>query len=88
MAENELMFFNSILVPNSVSVSLFIDIFTSILICHFSISASDILLNLTILCSSFRNSITSSVLLKSGQVTTSIKGVHARLKSNNAFLFS
>ncbi|OQB42187.1 MAG: hypothetical protein BWY04_00408 [candidate division CPR1 bacterium ADurb.Bin160] len=79
--QNEFMFFNSTLVHKG-SLSFFlIEIFTSTLICHFSISALEILLYLTILCSSFKNSTTSSSFEKSGQVTISIKGVPARLKS-------
>jgi hypothetical protein len=55
--------------------------FTSTLICPFSISASDKLFHFAILCISLANSTASSEEEKSGHVTISINGVHARLKS-------
>ena len=84
MAEKEFMFFNSTLVQYWSDSFFLTDMFTSHLICHFSMSASAMSLYLTILWSSLRNSTTSSELVKSGLVTISTRGVPARLKSNSA----
>ena len=81
---NELMFLISALVPNGSCSDFLNEIFTSTLIWPFSKSASPISLYLTNLWSSFKNSITSSELLKSGKVTISTNGVPARLKSRSA----
>ena len=83
IAEKELIFLSSTLVPKGSSTLGLIETFTSTLICPFSISASEISFRFAILWISLANSTAASAESKSGQVTISIRGVPARLKSRS-----
>ena len=88
MAENVFIFFNSTLVHKGSVSFLRIDMFTSTRICHFSKSASHKSFHLARRWISFANSTASSAEEKSGSVTISKRGVHARLKSTRLLPFS
>ena len=85
IAEKEFTFFVSVLLHSFSLHSGAIEIFTSHLICPFSISASETWQALIIFWSSFKNSITSSLSWKTGSVTISIRGLQALLKSQRVF---